>query len=584
MDRALRPLKSWPLLHAGPAALVPLAVQIAVIGSVGIGLLFLILPALGYMPALGRRGVDLAPLQAALHYPGLLSAMATTLLSGLLATLVALLLALGVIAVLDPLGRGDRIGGRWLRRAMLALIAAPHIAVAVGLAFLLAPSGWLLRIVAPLFALDRPPDYLLVNDGAGLALTLVLVIKETPFILAVCLSALHRLEADSYLRICRSLGYDEAIAWAKIILPLLYRLIRLPVFAVLAYGLSVVDLSIVLGPGQPPTLPVLILRLMADPDLANRLTAAGAGLLQIGLVVAAFLLWCGVEQLVARLAHLSALRGRRSLPLRLRSVLRWTILVTAGALLFLGLASIAGMAIWSFATVWRFPDSLPAGYALETWRRAAAALAEPLWNSLGLALAAAAIAIAAAVACLELEDRIGAATGRRGQWILFLPLFAPEMGFLFGLQVAAGSIGATGSAAAVLWFHLLFVFPYVFLSLSEPWRALDPRYARTARCLGAGPWRVLLRVKAPLLRAPLALSVAVGLSVSLSLYLPTVLAGAGRITTLATETVALYGGGDRRVLGVYAMLQTALTAMLFVAALRVGRKRRFRGHGFRGQP
>jgi putative thiamine transport system permease protein len=163
------------------------------------------------------------------------------------------------------------------------------------------------------------------------------------------------------------------------------------------------------------------------------------------------------------------------------------------------------------------------------------------------------------------------------------------MGFLFGLQVAAGSIGATGSAAAVLWFHLLFVFPYVFLSLSEPWRALDPRYARTARCLGAGPWRVLLRVKAPLLRAPLALSVAVGLSVSLSLYLPTVLAGAGRITTLATETVALYGGGDRRVLGVYAMLQTALTAMLFVAALRIGRKRRFRdqsfrGHSFRGQP
>jgi putative thiamine transport system permease protein len=576
MDRALRPLKTPPLLNVGAAALVPLAVEIVVIGSVGLGLLFLLLPAFGYLPALGRMHFDLAPLRAALSYPGLLSAAATTLLSGFLATVVALVLGIGTIAVLDPLGRGDRTGGRWLRRAMLALIAAPHVAVAVGLAFLLAPSGWLLRLAAPVLALGRPPDYLLVNDRAGLALALVLVVKETPFILAVGLSALHRLDAESYLRICRSLGYSSAIAWPKIILPQLYRLIRLPVFAVLAYGISVVDLSIILGPSLPPTLPVLILRLMSDPDLTNRLTAAGAGLLQIGLVIAAFALWCGMEKLVAALAHRSVMRGRRDLPFWLRSTVRRLILTAAGVALLLGLASIAAMAIWSVAEVWRFPDALPTGLSLETWRRAVATLATPFWTSIGLAAAAAALATAAAIACLELEDRIGATTGRRGQWILFLPLFAPEMGFLFGLDVAASRMGATGSAGAVLWFHLLFVFPYVFLSLSEPWRALDTRYARTARCLGAGPWRVLLRVKAPLLRAPLALSIAVGLSVSLSLYLPTVLAGAGRITTLATETVALYGGGDRRVLGVYAMLQTVMTAMIFAGAVLIGRKRRFR--------
>ena len=50
MDRALRRMKPRPLLHAGPAAVVPLAIEIGIIGSVGIGLVFLILPALGYMP------------------------------------------------------------------------------------------------------------------------------------------------------------------------------------------------------------------------------------------------------------------------------------------------------------------------------------------------------------------------------------------------------------------------------------------------------------------------------------------------------------------------------------------------------
>jgi ABC-type uncharacterized transport system YnjBCD permease subunit len=40
--------------------------------------------------------------------------------------------------------------------------------------------------------------------------------------------------------------------------------------------------------------------------------------------------------------------------------------------------------------------------------------------------------------------------------------------------------------------------------------------------------------------------------------------------------VTLYGGGDRRVLGVYAVLQTCMTAAIFAAALLAGRPRRFR--------
>jgi len=579
MDRGLLPLRPtqrrWPILGAGPLALVPLAIQAILVGSVCLGLLFLILPALGYLPALGKSAFDFAPLRAALAYPGLIAAMIATLISGVLATVVALLLALGLIAVLDPLGLGDRGGGRWLRRSMLALIATPHIAIAIGLAFLLSPSGWLIRIAAQFLAIDQAPDYLLVNDRHGLALALALAIKETPFILAVALSALRRIDAEPQLRLCRSLGYSASAAWPKIVLPQLYRLIRMPVFAVLAYGLSVADMAIILGPSLPPTLPVLILRLIADPDLASRLTASGAGLLQIGLVLAAFLLWRGAEGLCAWAAHRAVTRGRRDLPTSLRWIARLLILAAGVGVLVLGLASIAGVAVWSITEVWRFPEALPARFSLATWIRVFGGLADPLWNSLALAFATSGIAMVAAVACLELEDRLGAVAARRSQWILFLPLFAPEMGFLFGLQIAASAGGLTGTVGAMLWFHLLFVFPYVFLTLSEPWRALDGRYARAARCLGAGRWRVLLRVKAPLLRAPLALSLAVGLTVSLVLYLPTVLAGAGRITTLATETVALYGSGDRRVLGVYALLQTMLAAAIFGAAILAGRPRLF---------
>jgi ABC-type uncharacterized transport system YnjBCD permease subunit len=52
----------------------------------------------------------------------------------------------------------------------------------------------------------------------------------------------------------RSLGYRPTLAWLKVVAPALYPLIRLPVFAVIAYASSVVDVAMILGPTLPPTL------------------------------------------------------------------------------------------------------------------------------------------------------------------------------------------------------------------------------------------------------------------------------------------------------------------------------------------
>ena len=97
-------------------------------------------------------------------------------------------------------------------------------------------------------------------------------------------------------------------------------------------------------------------------------------------------------------------------------------------------------------------------------------------------------------------------------------------------------------AGVVLWFHLLFVFPYVFLTLSEPWRELDDCYQRTARCLGVGPWRVLLLVKAPMLKGPILNAAAIGFAAGLSPTCPQSFSGRGRVTTLATEAIAVSSG------------------------------------------
>jgi putative thiamine transport system permease protein len=154
-------------------------------------------------------------------------------------------------------------------------------------------------------------------------------------------------------------------------------------------------------------------------------------------------------------------------------------------------------------------------------------------------------------------------------WILYVPLLLPQVAFLFGAQVLLVRFNLDGAVAAVIFAHLIFVLPYLFLSLADPWRALDPRYARTAASLGASPARILLRVKLPLLLRPILIACAVAFAVSVGQYLATLFAGNGRIPTLTTEAVTLAAGADRRVIGAYALMQAALPLLFYLLAAAI---------------
>jgi putative thiamine transport system permease protein len=70
-----------------------------------------------------------------------------------------------------------------------------------------------------------------------------------------------------------------------------------------------------------------------------------------------------------------------------------------------------------------------------------------------------------------------------------------------------------------------------------------------------------------MLLRPILTAAAVGFAVSVGQYLPTLLIGGGRVTTLTTEAVALSSGGNRRIIGTYAMLQLSLPLLAFALAL-----------------
>ena len=530
------------------------------LAPVGAGLIGTWLPAFGFFPALGGTEIGLAPWRTLFDYPGLGTSVWLSLCSGVLATAVSMGLTIGFVAACHNTPVFAR-----LRRLLAPLLAVPHLAIAVGLSFLIAPSGWILRLMSPwATGWQVPPDVALVQDPYGLALTLALVVKETPFLLLMTIAALDQARAGDRLAVARSLGYGPVTAWVKTVLPAIYPQIRLPIYAVLAYSLSVVDMAIFLAPQTPPPLAILVFRWFNDPDLAMRFVGAAGAVLQLALVMAAICVW--------RLAEWGADRqGRRWLTAGGRGGTGRFARKVAGSamtgLYGIAAASLLGLALWSVARRWPYPEALPVSWTLDNWVRQAYGLWWAGGTTLLTGIAAAAVALALTLGCLENEQRRGLTTSGRGLWLLYAPLLVPQVGFLFGVQVLLVRLDFDGTWIALIWSHLLFVLPYVFLSLADSYRRLDPRYARAALCLGASPNRVFWRVKLPMLVRPVLFAAAVGFAVSVAQYLPTLFAGAGRFATLTTEAVALAGGADRRVLGVYAFLQALLPLLAFAAVL-----------------
>ena len=293
----------------------------------------------------------------------------------------------------------------------------------------------------------------------------------------------------------RSLGYGPVQAWLKVVLPQVYPQIRLPVYAVLAYALSVVDMAIVLGPTTPPTL-APVFRWFQDPDLGMRFqgrrrrpAARHRGSGDRGLrALEAPGGWLARPWLV------HGGRGGRGGAPRLAAWAGMTVLFGCS------LGSLLGLAVWSLAQRWRFrascrsPGRSRAGRI--TWRR---------WQGRrgrrSVGFAATSVAIALVAGCLENESRRQRRPGA-GAFASYVPLLVPQIGFLFGVQVLFLWLGLADGWLAVIWTHLLFVLPYVFLTLADPYRSLDPRYARTALALGKPPWLVWLRIKLVMLLRP----------------------------------------------------------------------------------
>jgi putative thiamine transport system permease protein len=531
-----------------------------------LGLVGIILPAVGYFPALGEKFLSSEPAKVFLATPGLFTASLLSLKIGLLATFLSLAGSFCLIAVFF-----HSKALRWLRQFIGPLVAIPHSTIAIGLVFLLAPSGWIMRLISPgLTGFQTPPPWAIIPDPYGLSLVVGLVAKELPFLLLLVLAASATLPIKRLMNVASSLGYGRTASWFLFLLPMIYRQLRLPVIAVLTFSLSVVDMALLLAPSLPPPLAVLVFYGFNDADLSARLPASFGALFQIFLAGVGIALWLLLEKLAGHIIGLWRFFGMRAQ--MLDPLLNICALIALVPVILGGLG-IGAALIWSCARSWFFPDPLPTRISFGHWQD---------WTNIGpllgascwLAILSSCLATAVVFLWLYNQDH-RAAPNKFITAALFLPLLVPQVSFLFGLQIGFSWAGLDGSWSVLVYSHMIFIMPYVWLVLAPALAAMDHRYERIAASLGLGAVARFFQIYIPLLAFPLGTALFIGISVSIALYLPTIFVGGGRINTITVEAVSLGANGGRGPAGVAAILQI-LVPLIGFAIIQLYLKLRFR--------
>lgn len=538
------------------------------------GLSGLVLAAFGINPVLNQWNWTLSGFAQLFSFPGISQSILMTINVSIMSTFLSVWISFSILKRWYQSTHWQKI-----ESAIAPILALPHVAFAIGFAFLFTPSGFISRLSEQLLDVAMFNDTQIIKHQLGLIIGLTL--KEIPFILFMSIALLKQLNIEKSLQCAQNLGFTQQQAWLKIIFPQWLPKMRFAIIAIMAYSLSVVDVSLIIGPSIPSTLPVMIWSWLNESDLNTHLMAASSAFLLVFICVIQVYTVIFIEWLIVKKWVNWQFSGRNRL--NRFKVFQFFDKKIALGIGNLGLGSVLIMTslsfimivIWSFAKRWSYPAVLPSRWSLQFWQSELPYLFDTFLTSIGLAILSATIALLLVLVLLHVNNRKHTHKQLRLVIPLILivtPIIAPQLSILFGMQLTAIYLGAEHFYLWVLWSHVFFVFPYIYLSLDGPWRSFDQRFNKVGLSLGKSPFAVWWRIKIPLLIPAISIAMAVGFSVSLAQFLPTLMLGAGRIATITTEAVALSSGQDRRVTAIYALLQSITPLFFFALALFIAKR------------
>jgi putative thiamine transport system permease protein len=546
--------KSWIPAFAGMTGL-------GAIGVIPISLFFA-LPLIASLYYALTGAFDSQAWQALFAHPQLWLGLELSIFTGAASAALAL-----ITAIIIVMATYESVSWRNLPATMGMMLALPHLALAIGLSFLIMPSGVLARIIANIVGWQTPPSWITTHDPYGIALIAALTIKEAPFLIWIMAGLLNRDDIKQNFKDQRAaaicLGHGNVSIWLRLYLPQLMPKLIWPLVIVFIYAATVVDMSLVIGPTQPPTLATVVWADINNEQVINNARGnAGAVFLSLALAICLGIAWLTLKTLTPMSRQFlssgpSSLSSSSFMGNAKYRTLVWFYVIIAALLLFM-----------SFAQNWPFPNLTP-----TTSTRAWSLIFQnpkAMITSVGLAITTSATALALIILWLENMNEI---SDRVLIWLSLAILGLPAILVGLGQYRAFLNFGLTGNLMGLFLAHLMPVTAYMIIVIIGPYRAIDQRYNAAASSLGKSQIEFLRHIKWPLLKTPILAALAVGFAVSFGQFIPAQLVAAGRYSTLPIEAVTLTSGANRPLAAAFALLLLMPPLMAYVLSAHVGKSR-----------
>ena len=239
-------------------------------------------------------------------------------------------------------------------------------------------------------------------------------------------------------------------------------------------------MSLLLAPSTPSTLAVRIFQIYQTSEVESIFIASNLALIQLFIIIILILVWIILEKIIKQKFFYIFLINFLS---RKNSLFKDGLFTLAIILFLLSILGIICSFFWSIGENWYFPKFFPDTFSFNKIITFLYQNQSTVLISIYISFLVSFLSIIFILMWVELTEIVNSKFFYF-EWIIFVPLFIPQISFLIGIQSFLVIFHFQSFLTALIVVELLYVLPYCFIILAPALRDIKKEFIKVGSSLG----------------------------------------------------------------------------------------------------
>lgn len=231
------------------------------------------------------------------------------------------------------------------------------------------------------------------------------------------------------------------------------------------------------------------------------------------------------------------------------------------------------LVIWSFNTLWTFPDLLPDMWNTDGYISVLTDKASTKTVLTSLQITTIVCLVTVAIATLAARAFVFYDFPGKNQleFLVYLPCIVPAVTLAIGINIIFISLNLDGTYLGVIIPQIAISMPYAIKIITDATRLLGNKYEEQAVVLGSSPIKAYFQVTLFYMLPSIISAICMVFTVSFNDYFLTFLLGKGQISTFAVMLVPLINGSNMSKAAVSGLIYIGFAMLFFFVMEQLSR-------------